>query len=812
MKQILLKCRILIVAASVFYSCNIYSQKNISLIGHLSYPDSITCSNVTSYTDSLGNQYALVGTSSGLSIVNIDSSDKPVQLYMISTDTGALTSWNEARIYKDYAYVISTKTTGLLVVNLKYLPDSIQYALDTPRGMRTAQSIFIDEKGIAYINGTDSGQLFLSLDSNLSNPPVAGKFTASYVQDCFVRNNTMYAACPYDGIIKVVNVANKTTADSAINLLASWSTPSGYPFSCWLSDDNNYLFTTDEVLGSYLACYNVSDLNTVYETGQSPLVFDSNFTVHNTRFINNYCVTSGERYGLAIFDALRKNNLIRIGNFNTSVIDSVTDSTAIIVPGNVQDVWPYLTSGNILAADNETGLWILGPTYVRPAYLEGVVMDSLCNIAEGDVEISILGDSTISVSNSLGLYGIGTTDTGTYTIEFSKPGYQTLDTGGIDLQNGMLMFLDINMAPLTTSQLTVQTLDSATNDSLPFQPVLIQDTLGNTYQQVATNYHGQYSICDFLQGTYNFYSGFWGRNTAMVTAVDSTQIDTVAVATTPGYYDDFIMDYGWTTSSTSTSGAWVRTAPIGVYLNGDTVHPAYDVPGDFGSECYVTGNDSIGPEASGVQNGYTVLVSPLFNLDSYSSPYISYYLWYYETGDSTATNNDSLVVLLSNGFDTVVIDVADTSRSEWQYRKVKVAKYTVKTANMSLLFMAQNTHPGRNLYAGVDEFKVFNQIDSTPDTAHTDTTGITIINRDGPRMKAHPNPFDDEVYISISELNSKDAELELTNNLGQKVYSSKVTNMDQVIRLNETIPAGIYYLRLLVDKIAVQSVPLIKTE
>jgi hypothetical protein len=38
--------------------------------------------------------------------------------------------------------------------------------------------------------------------------------------------------------------------------------------------------------------------------------------------------------------------------------------------------WPYLPSGNIIVSDMEQGLFILGPTYVKACYLDGLVTDA----------------------------------------------------------------------------------------------------------------------------------------------------------------------------------------------------------------------------------------------------------------------------------------------------------------------------------------------------------------------------------------------------------------------------------------------------
>ena len=204
-KTFLPNLRYLLFSVAGLLNFSLYAQHNISLLGHLAYDSAVLCNNLTGYVDSAHHEYAIVGTSQGLSVVALDSIDsvsvQPVQLFLLADSAHLNATWNDVGIHNGYAYATSSQDTGLMVVNLNYLPDSIAFQIIQPGGMTVAQTIFIDERGTAYINGTDVGQLFLSLDSNLWNPPVAGFFTNNYVQNCYVRNDTMWALCPYDGII-----------------------------------------------------------------------------------------------------------------------------------------------------------------------------------------------------------------------------------------------------------------------------------------------------------------------------------------------------------------------------------------------------------------------------------------------------------------------------------------------------------------------------------------------------------------------------------------------------------------------------------
>ena len=76
-----------------------------------------------------------------------------------------------------------------------------------------------------------------------------------------VRGDTMYAGCIYAGELFIVDVSNKSNPQT----LGSKSTPSNFTHNAWVSDDGDYVFTTDEVNGAFLGSYDITDLNNIQE-------------------------------------------------------------------------------------------------------------------------------------------------------------------------------------------------------------------------------------------------------------------------------------------------------------------------------------------------------------------------------------------------------------------------------------------------------------------------------------------------------------------------------------------------------------------
>lgn len=757
------------------------AQQNISLLGHLSYGN-VSCSNLTGYADTAGHEYALVGTAQGLSIVDIDTPANPHQLFLVPGATGQGGFWREVREYKGYAYVTTEEASGLVIVNLNYLPDSIQYHTINPLGMSTSHTIFIDENGIAYINGTDHDQIFLDLNADPYNPPTLGTYSLRYVHDCYVRNDTMWLAHINDGIVSVVDVTDKTDANNPAKTLATFSTPLNFSHNTWLSDDSRYLFTTDEKPASFLSCYDVSNLNNITETDRTQVNPGSNTIIHNTYFLNNYCITSYYTYGITIHDVLRKNNLVEVGSFDCSTNFSGDGFNG------AWGVWPYLPSGNIIISDIETGLWIVKPTYERAAYLEGVIRDTTCNTFVNGVKIEIVEDSVTDFTNYIGRYSMGTADSGTYTIRFSKQGYLTVDTPGIVLKNGFLTTIDIVMQPVSTSNLVIKTLDSAGNN-LPFIRVLILDSINQTVFDVSTDVNAEINYCDFVQGNYTFYAGRWGKITARVQKSITTSVDTVFFYIKNGYYDDFIMDYGWTTSSTASSGKWEDGEPDGTTYMGTESNPDDDIATDFGVNAYVTGNDGGAAGTDDLDDGITVLRSPLFNLTTYTNPYISYYAWFFNNGGSGSAPNDSLAVFLSNGFDTVLIDKLkkDSVQSQWLFRKIRVLDHTTLGVNSRIFFQAADANPGHLVEAAVDVFMVVDSPAAIPNAVLEEQRDVL--------FRAFPNPFTNEVYLAITP-SAIESEFEILNAMGEKVYFGKLPAGKSGMVIQQQLKAGVYFASL----------------
>lgn len=435
--------RILITTLLVVFTISLFAQQNITFRSQLTYPG-LQLANIGGYADGSGKEYALVGTSAGLSIVDVTDPDNPDEKVAVP---GLSSSWREVKTFQHYAYVTTEAGGGLQIINLQYLPDSVQVKQYTGDGAIAGQLANIHalhvDGGYVYLYG---GSLFsgaakiCDLNQDPWNPVYKGHTPGPYIHDGYVRNDTLWAAHIYSGYVGVYDVSNKTNPV----LLASQNTPNNFPHNTWLSGNGNFLFTTDETSNSYLTAYNVDDLSNIYEMDRIQIHPGDNSAIHNTHIKNNYAISSWYTSGVSIVDVSKPGHMIQIGYYDTSPNSGAGFS-------GCWGVYPFLPSGNLVASDMQQGLFVLTPNYVRACHLTGTVKDAQTNQVLGNVLVEIVGTPENDLTKITGKYSTGLAAAGTYSIRFSKAGYVTQVKTGITLTNNVFTTLNVSLTPVNAS-------------------------------------------------------------------------------------------------------------------------------------------------------------------------------------------------------------------------------------------------------------------------------------------------------------------------------------------------------------------------
>lgn len=690
------------------------SQLNTTLLGHLDFTDQL--SNVWGYAAN-GREYAIVGTFNGTSIVDVTDPALLNQIAFIDGDNGI---WREPKVWSHYAYVSNETGGGLLIIDLANLPNSVTHTFwtggnlpdGTPYTNNTTHDLFVDyETNYLYLTGSNqyNGLIVLDLNANPTNPPIVGLYTGAYVHDGFARNDTVYVGQIYAGNFAVINMANKANPI----VLATRTTPNAFTHNCHLSDDGNYLYTTDEKTGAYVGAYDISDLSDIKETDRYRRSEGSGVIPHNTYVVNtNYVVTSYYRDGVSIVDATYPNNLIETGHYDTSPLSGNGFNGA-------WGVYAYLPSGNLLVSDMEEGLFIIRPTYAKAAYLVGTVTDSTTGQALSGVQVQVVTTSQSALTGITGNYATGAALSGTYQVQFSKVGY-VAQTQTVTLTNNQTTTLNValSQAPPYTVNLTL--LDANTGQPLVGATVGLNNA---QYSNTAiTNGSGVATFSLTYVGNYNVYAGKWGYITSLTPeqALSSTN-NALTIPLQKGYYDDFLLDFGWTVSGNATTGAFERGSTTQATLTGDVTNPGSDAPGDFGGNCYMTGGT--GGLNNNVNSGYTQITSPIFDLTTYAHPKISFYRWSYLQVGSL----DTMRIVLSNGITSVVLEqILDNNlyESSWAQREYLVEYYLTPTANMRLSVYIADYQANNVVEGGFDLFRVQEaQLAPTAGFTASSTTG-----------------------------------------------------------------------------------------
>jgi choice-of-anchor B domain-containing protein len=747
---------------------------NMQLRSHLPFPGK-TCANIWGYANDSNDEFALVGTSTGMSIVDVTNPDSPELLFEVPS---VQNFWREVKTWEGFAYMTTEGDgAGLVVVDLRSLPDTIYYQTYFGDGaienqLSTIHALHIDN-GRCYLYGSNignGGALILDL-ADPWNPTYLGQYDTYYVHDGYVEGDTAWFGNIYNGFFTVVDVSNPAAPVE----LTLQETPGNFTHNTWLTDNNQYLLTTDEISNSYLASYKIDAIGNIQEVDRFQTAPGSNCIVHNTHVLNDYAVTSWYTEGVVVVDADRADNLVEVARYDFS--DFEGDGFH-----GCWGVYPYLPSGNIIASDIETALWVLTPEYKRGCYLEGSITDSTCGTPISDATITISPSIASDVSNNNGIFKLGTVTEGVFTVTISKPGYETLTFENLQFTNGNLIELNVTMYSNAISGINGSVVN-ANNEGLPSAQVNVSDAT-NSYNFTTDN-QGEYTRCDLLPGTYTVVAGEWGFITECTENVDvQGGGSTVSTTLNVGYMDDFQFNFGWSSSSTSAAGLWERAVPVATTINGDLSNANADVSGDCNGFAYVTGNSAgTGAGSDDIDDGCSKLFSPIMDLSGYESPYINLYYWFFN-GGGNSTGNDTLYLKLEQNSTEYVVSkftLNNSALSQWVPFNFPVKDFIETPSQVRFIIEACDIAPGHLVEAGLDQFLV---IDSA-------TVGINDYKNN--QTFVFPNPGKGSAWIQAKSPIHSVAICDLS---GRTIKQLNGQNSSTMIELPAIDVQGMYLIRV----------------
>lgn len=788
----------LLVAVVIFLQIQIsFAQLNMSLLGQYDYPGSRgDVSDIWGYVDEFGNEYAIVGNETGVSIVDVTN---PSSLVEVFYTPGANTIWRDMKTWNDKAYITNEGNNGLMIIDLAPLPGSTALTVTNYAGssypFTTAHNLYIDENGYCYIFGANNGvggAIILNLNLPTTDPNFeAGRYNQYYLHDGVVRGDTLWGSAINDGFLVVVNVANKSVPVS----MATKNTPSNFTHNAWFSDDNQQIYTTDEKSNAFLGAYDISDINNITELGRIQSSPGMNVIPHNVHYYNDYIITSYYRDGVTVHDVCDPTNMVLVGHYDTSPAYSGDGFNGC------WGVYPWLPSGNIIASDIENGLFVLDIDYIRAQKIEGIVTDTITSNPINGVQVNIVSTSATANTNVIGGYKIGIAATGTYDVTFSKAGYETKTITGITLNSITCdpTILNVELMPLVPFTFVVNVINANTLAPVPNAQVRVQNA--GYDNSVTTNASGTFTFNSFTEAVYTITAGKWGFVTNCdenVTVNGANANYTIAI--TPGYYDDFSFNFNWAVTGTASAGIWERGEPVGTILGSDESNPNLDVATDCNDLAFVTGNGGGNVGDDDVDGGETILTSPVFDLTSLANPYVNYYRWFVNGGGS-GSPNDQLVVKLNNGTTTATIETvtaATAGSSSWIGKSIRVADFITPTNNMRLSVTVNDTPLGHISEGGFDKFEITDGLVSVNELNEINSVNI------------FPNPFNEVIYIQLSQhINANAIQIQIVDIAGRLVDKFNFNN-ETTIQLTNNYNKGIYFVNIYDNGLLIESQKIVK--
>ncbi|HET9252834.1 MAG TPA: choice-of-anchor B family protein, partial [Candidatus Eisenbacteria bacterium] len=217
-------------------------SRNVTLLSHLD--DYGTYSALCTYVHSDGREYAVLGTTTGTSIVNVTN---PSAAYEVTFIPGITSQWREMKSYGNYIYVTTEAQGGGIQIVRMTDPENPVLVSTYATNFNRAHTLTLDaSRGLLLANGTRfnagaTGVRILSL-ANPEAPVEIGVYATDYVHDSWVKNDTLYASCIQSANMRIFDFSDPTNPFD----IHGWTYPGARTHQGEKSQDNRFLYVCDE--------------------------------------------------------------------------------------------------------------------------------------------------------------------------------------------------------------------------------------------------------------------------------------------------------------------------------------------------------------------------------------------------------------------------------------------------------------------------------------------------------------------------------------------------------------------------------------
>jgi len=373
------------------------------------------------YQAAKNKEYAICGASNGTYFLDISNPTTPTVCAYVLGKLGC--TYREMKTYRNYCYIISddAQPNKFQIVDMQYLPDSVHLVYEGKDIFERGHTIWIDNDKmyigtVTYTSGFSSMNVYSlatptapillkELDDDIPPPLI------NAVHDMYVRNDTVYASCGYEGlhILKFNSVTNNFTQ---LGSYTGYGTVGSYNHSSALTQNGKNLLFCDEVPGSlpmrYVNVENFANIQPLQSfkpyTGTTP---------HNPYMVgNDFAVVACYQDGLYIYDVSIPGSASLSGYFDTHPQGGA--SVDNYFGADYRGTWgayPWLPSKIIIAQDMQNGVFLLDATaaFGNRASLQNQTAEDETivfypNPASDILNVSIMSASsgTLSLINMLG--------------------------------------------------------------------------------------------------------------------------------------------------------------------------------------------------------------------------------------------------------------------------------------------------------------------------------------------------------------------------------------------------------------------------
>jgi len=419
------------------FECN-----NINLLAHMPLSDFSSspgaASDIWGHVDlNTGDEYAIIGLSNGVSVVNVTNPTEPVE---VGTIPGKTNIWRDIKVYqyfddslnlwRAYAYAtLDGSNDNVTVVDLNNLPHSISL---TQRNTAVAQAhnVYITNVdhslNIALAGMTPSLQLIGAKTGN-GQRKYGGAFHSYSLEDpeniAELGLSSSGSGYTHDGASllitddRTLNDCNSSDINCTVfvdfnekemnlwNISDSTNTKLlgsaeyddvikdfQYIHSGWASEDKQFIFLHDEFdeykggLNSTVRVFSISDLTNPVRVGtwqgQSKAIDHNGFVRGNRYYMSNY------EKGLTILDITDPTTPIEVGFFDTFIPSNSPSFNG------AWGAYPFLPSGNLIVSDINSGLYIVKDNTLTTAQGHlSFTVDKINTLQGQNVEISVSRNS-----------------------------------------------------------------------------------------------------------------------------------------------------------------------------------------------------------------------------------------------------------------------------------------------------------------------------------------------------------------------------------------------------------------------------------